>query len=237
LDAARARLERLRELGRAGAVSAQSVDEPEARVVVLSAEAQAARARLELSQASPRPEEIVIAEARIRAARAGLEVARLQLRRTRLIAPRDGQILEVEAVPGELTGPNAEQPAVVLADTSGSQVRAFLEEQDAVRVGIGTEARIVADGLAGREFRGRVTRLRPRMEPKRFSSDDPAERFDIDTREIWIGFETPHPPLVGLRVRVILDPSPGVAAASESSGLASLGSNRWSAPGPHAGRP
>ena len=231
LDVAHARLGRIQKLGRAGVVSEETVDRPEARVVVLTAETHAARARLELSQAAPRAEEIRIAEARIRAARARLEMARLQLRRTRLVAPRHGQVLDVEAMVGELTGPNAKQPAVILADTTGTQVRAFVEEKDAVRVSAGMKATIVADGSAGYQFRGRVTRVRPRMEPKRFSSDDPAERFDVDTREIWIALETAESPLVGLRVRVILDADPQVDTDTESAGLASLGSNRWLAAG------
>ena len=220
LEVAHVHLGRIQKLGQAGAVSQETVDRPEARVVVLTAETHAARARLELSQAAPRPAEIRIAEARIQVARARLEMARVQLRRTRPVAPRHGQILDVEAMVGELTGPNAKQPAVILADTTETQVRAFVDEKDAVRVSAGMKARIVADGAAGHEFRGRVTRVRPRMEPKRFSSDNPAERFDVDTREIWITLETTEPPLVGLRVRVILDTDLPADTDTESAGLA-----------------
>jgi multidrug resistance efflux pump len=235
LDVAHARLGRIQRLGQPGAISEETVDHSETRVIVLTAETLAARARLAFSQAAPRPDEIHIAEARIRAARARLEMARVQLRRTRPVAPRHAQVLDVEAMVGELTGPNAKQPAVVLADTTGTQVRAFLEEKDAVRASVGMEATIVADGAAGCQFRGRVTRVRPRMEPKRFSSDDPAERFDVDTREIWIALETTEPPLIGLRVRVILDADPRVD--TDTAGLASLGSNRWLAASSLAGRP
>ncbi len=73
------------------------------------------------------------------------------------------------------------------------------------------KATIIADGPAGYQARGRVTRVRPRLVPKHFSSDDPAERFDVDTREIWITLETEEPPLVGLRVRVVLVPTRVVA--------------------------
>ncbi len=205
LEVARAHLGRVQELGQIGAVSAETVDQREARVAILTAETHASQSRLALSQAAARPEEILIAEARIQAARARLEMAKLQLRDTRLVAPRQGQVLDVEAMVGELTGPNAEQPAVILADTSAAQVRAFVEGEDAVRVRLGMTAMIAADGATGYQARGRVTRVGPRMVPKRFSSDDPAERFDVDTREIWITLETEEQTLVGLRVRAILD--------------------------------
>ena len=128
LGVARADLGRVHKLlGQAGVISQETVDHAEARVVVLTAETYAAQARLKLSQAAPRTEELHIAEARIRAARARLEMAQVQLRHTRLVAPRRGQLLDVEAMVGELTGPNAKLPAVILADTSGTQVRAFVE--------------------------------------------------------------------------------------------------------------
>ena len=74
-----------------------------------------------------------------------------------------------------------------------------------VRLPVTYDAVATSDGAAGRQFRGRVTHVCPKMEPKRFSSDGPAERCDVDTREIWIALETTEPPLIGLRVRVALD--------------------------------
>ena len=219
LGVARADLGRVHKLlGQAGVISQETVDHAEARVVVLTAETYAAQARLKLSQAAPRTEELHIAEARIRAARARLEMAQVQLRHTRLVAPRRGQLLDVEAMVGELTGPNAKLPAVILADTSGTQVRAFVEAKDALRVSAGMEARIVAQGATGHQLRGRVTRVCPRMEPKCLSSDGPAELFDVDTCEIWIALETTQPPLIGLRVGVILSANPGVGGDTAQPG-------------------
>jgi len=234
LGVAHARLGRIRKLGHVRVVPEETVDDTTTRVVVLTAETHAARARLELSQAAPRPEDIRIAEARIRAARARLEMAQVQLRRARLVAPHHGQILDVEAMAGELTGPNAKQPAVILADTTGTQVRAFVDEKDAARVSAGMKATIVADGSQRYQFRGRVTHVSPGMEPKRFLSDDPAERFDVDTREIWIALETTEPPLIGLRVRAVLNADParkrGQAPSANASTTSKPDSRRSQSP-------
>ena len=223
LESARARRNRYRDLGQDGGVSEDAVDKSESRVVILAAQTHAARARLEMSQAAPRTEEVRIAKARIQAARARLESAQVQLRRTRLLAPRPGQVLDVDVMVGELTGPNADQPAVVLADTAGSRVRAFADEKDAVAVRIGMNAKVVADGLGDRQLRGTIVRLSPKMAPKRFCSDDPAEKSDVETRQIWIALETTEPQLIGLRVRVIVDASGRVAGDPEPTALASLG--------------
>ena len=91
-----------------------------------------------------------------------------------------------------------------VADTRRFQVRAFVEELDAASVQPGMPAQIFADGMAGRELRGRVVRLSPRMGRKELRSDHPAERFDTKTREVWIELEGVEPLVVGLRVDVII---------------------------------
>ena len=85
-----------------------------------------------------------MATARVDAAAARLELAQLQLERAQLTSPIDGQVLEVNLEAGELTGPDAGEPAIVLADTSRTRVRAFVEELDAARVQIGMPA--IVDG-------------------------------------------------------------------------------------------
>ena len=100
--------------------------------------------------------------------------------------------------------------------------RAFVEELDAPRVELGMPARITADGLAG-ELRGRVIRLSPRMSRKRLWSDDPAERYDTKTREVWIELDEAEEGLVvGLRVDATLEPAsdPDPAAPASDPGEA-----------------
>lgn len=171
-------------------------------VTIAAAQLDGAEAQLQRLHDGARGERRAELAALCRAKEAELDVAHARLGRIRKL----GQA-------GVVAEETVDQP----------EARVIVEEKDAVRVSAGMKARIVADGVAGYQFRGRVTRVRPRMEPKRFWSDDPAERFDVDTREIWIALETTEPPLVGVRVRVILDTDPRVDTDTESAGLASLG--------------
>jgi len=204
-DGAERTYKRLSELRQSRAISEQEADNQRARVAALRAEVEAAKAHLDLLQSPAREDEVAIARARIEAAKARLDLAQVQLDRTQLRAPSGGQILKRGVEPGELAGPNSTSPAIVLADISRYFVRAFVEELDAPRVQVGMLAKIAADGLPGQELKGRVTRLSPRMGHKELHSDQPAERFDTKTRDVWIELEPGPPLVVGLRVDVTID--------------------------------
>jgi hypothetical protein len=105
----------------------------------------------------------------------------------------------------ELTGPDSETPAVVFADTRQFRVRAFVEELDAPRVTMGMAATVTADGLPGRSFSGRVTRVSPLMGRKRIFTDDPSEHYDVKTRAVLIDIGAVEGLVVGLRVDVTID--------------------------------
>jgi multidrug resistance efflux pump len=206
---------RINDLRQARAVSQQEADDQRTLVASLRGEVAAAKARAELLDAPARPDEVQMDKARIEAANAQLQLAKTQLEWTKLRAPRDGQILKIGVEAGELTGPSSAEPAVVMVDTSRYHVRAFVEELDAPRLRVGMTARITADGLPGRELHGRVIRLSPRMSRKELFSDDPSERQDIKTREVWLellpegklDFQKGESPelVVGLPVDVIID--------------------------------
>ena len=200
-------------------VAQEEADRDRIRVATLQAEVAAARARLDLLEAPPRPDEVRMEEARVQAAGARLELAQVQLGRMQLLAPCDGQVLEIDAEVGELTGPESPQPVAILADTSGTHVRAFVEEMDAPRVRVGMLATVVTDGLPDKQFKGRVYRVSPRMDRKELWSDHPAERYDTKTREIWIELDQGELLVVGLRVDVVIDPeslAPPSGATRES---------------------
>ena len=205
LDQAKSDWQRVQDLRRSKVVSQQEVDEKWARLTSLRKEVEAAKARMGLLEAPARPDEIRIHQAHIQAAQARLELAKIQLDHTELRAPRHGQILKADVLPGELVGPVSAEPALVMADTNSFRVRAYVEELDAPRVKVGMKATATADGLPGERLCGRVGRLSPRMSRRTITSDHPDERLDTKTREVWIDLE-PGPPLViGLRVDVTID--------------------------------
>ncbi len=163
LDQAKSDWQRVQDLRRSKVVSQQEVDDKWARLTSLRKEVEAAKARMELLEAPARPDEIRIHQAHIQAAQARLELAKIQLDHTQLRAPRHGQILKADVLPGELVGPVSAEPALVMADTSSFRVRAYVEELDAPRVQVGMKATATADGLPGERLCGRVSRLSPRM--------------------------------------------------------------------------
>jgi HlyD family secretion protein len=195
---------RISELREAKAVAQQEADDHRLTVAALAAEVEAAKAQVDLIEAPPREDEVHMDQARVEAAKARLELAKVQLERCKLRAPIRGQVLKIDANPGELTGPTAAQPIVVLADTSAYRVRAFVEEYDAPRLRVGMTAKVMADGLPGKEFPGKVVRYSPYMTRKELWSDQPSERYDTKTREVWIDLENAEGLVVGLRVDVAI---------------------------------
>jgi multidrug resistance efflux pump len=196
------------------AVPQQQAEQQEAKVASLSAEAEAAKAHAQSLTVPARDDEIRIHQAQIEAARARLELAKVQLARTQLQAPCDGEVLKLNVRLGELAGPTSGEPAVILADTRSFRVRAFVEEMDASRVKVGMPAKLTVDGLGQETIAGQITRLSPRMGRKQIWSDQPAERYDTKTREVWVNLPQGKNLVVGLRVDVLID----AASAGLSSG-------------------
>jgi multidrug resistance efflux pump len=207
LEAAELSWKRIEQLSRKQTVSQQEADDSRTRVAALRSELAAARAHVQLLDAPARPDEILMDRAQVEAARARLELANVQLERTNLRAPCDAQILRVDVESGELASPESPDAAVILVDTSRYRVRAFVEEMDAPRVRPGMEATIYADGMPECELRGHVAHSSPRMTRKQLYTDDPAERYDTKTREVWIDLEPSQPLVVGLRVDVVITPA------------------------------
>lgn len=205
LERARLQWNRVRQLRQQNAVTQQEADDQRMTVSALGSAVDAARARYELLEAPARDEDLQLAQAAIAAARAKLETAQLQLARTRLATPVDGQVVRIDTRVGELAGPQSAGPAVVVADTRRYRVRAFVDEFDAPGVRTGMPAAVTADGLPGRVFRGTVSQLSPRMDRKQHWTDAPDEQFDTKTREVWIDLEEADGLVLGLRVDVKIE--------------------------------
>lgn len=206
LERGQLKWKRVQNLRKGRAVSQEEADNQRTLVKSLEAKRDAAEAHYELVNAPAREDEVAQEQAKIAAARASLNLAQVQLERTRLLAPTDGRVLQVNVSLGELTSPESPEPPIIFADTSHYRVRAFVEELDARRVRVGMRVQVTADGEPDKTWEGHVTRLVPRMERKQLFTNDPAEHFDVRTREIWIGLDTSDDLIVGLRVDVSIDP-------------------------------
>ncbi|NVM22419.1 MAG: efflux RND transporter periplasmic adaptor subunit [Desulfobacterales bacterium] len=145
-DVAQREANRLVKLRRTGAVSEEKTD----RAVT---EAKALRADCEAAKAS-----ILMSEARV-------GVAKANLARTRLIAPFDGVIAEINGELNEYVTPSppgiATPPAVDLIDNSCFYVTAPIDEVDASEIASGMTARVSLDAFGDRGFDGNVRRIAP----------------------------------------------------------------------------
>jgi multidrug resistance efflux pump len=161
----------------------------------------AAQAEYDLVMAPPRADELAAAEGRLQAAQARLERATAELERTRICAPAAGRILRVYREPGDLVAPTSAQPILLMADASVRRARLYVEEFDALRVREGLPAIITVDGLADREFHGRVVEVLTRMGKRAPEADEPQEFKDMYFREVIVKLTAAAELPLNLRVR------------------------------------
>ncbi len=105
------------------------------------------------------------AAATVSVSQAKLSLARASLEKTRLLAPFDGIIAEVNGELGEYVTPSPvgipTPPAVDIIDTSCLYIGAPIDEVDAPQIRTGMSARISLDAFGREFFEGRVRRVAP----------------------------------------------------------------------------
>ena len=112
---------------------------------------------------------VALAIAAIETSRANLELAKIVLGYTTLVAPFDGVILVRQAELGEVISPGA--AIVTLADINHVWLRAYVNETDIAKIRLGQAAAVTTDS-----FRGRSIRVESRSFPSRRSSRRKASR-------------------------------------------------------------
>jgi multidrug resistance efflux pump len=208
---AKADCERSRKLSQSDSGSREQYDRDHFRQMVAEAELAQAQAERALVEAPARADEMAIAKGRVAAAQARLQLAQAELAKTRLLAPYSGRVLQVYAEPGELAGPASSQPVLLLADLSKRRVRAFIEELDAAQAKVGQTAVITVDALPGKELKGRVALVLPRMGKRAPQTDLPGEYKDLYFREVLIELETAEDLPLNLRVQTRINKDEGPA--------------------------
>jgi len=137
---------RLNQLKKQKLAAEEAVDKADGEARSQQAGCTAARAVMQVSQAK-------------------LDVAKAALDETRLKAPFDGIVAEVNGEVGEFVTPSPvgipTPPAVDLMDISCIYVSAPIDEVDAPKIRVEMPARISLDAFPGREFAGRVRRIAP----------------------------------------------------------------------------
>jgi multidrug resistance efflux pump len=187
------------------ATSQQRVDDLLAELNASRASLAAAESRLETLSAPPRADDLLAATAAVEAARAQLSFANSELKRARIVAPTDGRILAIEGEVGELTGPESEQPVIVMANTSRLRCVAEVDEYDALKITLGQKCEITCDGTEGVLARGTIVEIEPRMHPKQMFGQWAGERSDVYSRRVWIDLTESLDLPIGLPVDVYIE--------------------------------
>ena len=220
LSFAREELDRVQKLKRNATGAPTELDK--ARDAVTKAGDQLDQARTNLRKAmgndAPAPTRL---EAALAAARAELSLAEAALERTRIRAPSNGSILQINARVGETVAPSPENLLVVLGDITSLRVRAELEERDIGKVRVGQGAVVRTDAFPGKDFEGSVSTLARSLGPSRLGQRGPRRPTDIDVLEVIIDLTGQPPLLPGMRVDVFLK-----AEASQPSATMPVQSRR-----------
>ncbi len=144
LDQSRRMWDRMNELSRTSPtlVSAEQVEQ--------------SRTAWEVAQANANS-----AQAQVAQARAGLQEARDQLSKTRLVAPMTGRVTRLNVEEGEVAVPGtfSRETALLLtiADMSVVLAKVQVDETDVVRLALGDSVRVTIDAFPDSSFVGRVS--------------------------------------------------------------------------------
>lgn len=139
-------LSRQRSLLRSQAVSQQDFDKTQTDVVVQKAELAAIAASLNKNQAS-------------------LDEAKLELTYTRILAPMEGEVVEITTLEGQTVIAAQEAPKILtLADLSSMLVKVKVPEADVIRLHPGQKAWFTILGDPNRRFSGVIKEIQPTPE-------------------------------------------------------------------------
>lgn len=146
-------------------------------------------------------------EAMIGATRAQLALARTEAEVLTVKAPRDGRLLQVNVREGEFAPAAAiPEPLMLLGDVDRLQVRAEVDEQNALRVRAEAAAEASLKGHADLRMKLRFVRIEPFVVPKRSLTGDSLERVDTRVLQVVYEFDRPSFPVyVGQQVDVFIE--------------------------------
>ena len=158
-----------------------------------------ALAKLRAASDTPLPTRL---EGELNVARAEWTLAQAALEKTRVRAPVDGAVLQVDARTGELAVPAIEPALAVLGDVSSLRVRAEVDEQYLGHMRVGQRILVRAAAFRDHEFDGKVASIARIVGPSRINARGPRKFNDVDVLEVVIDLSEPGPLVVGQQVDV-----------------------------------
>jgi len=176
--------DRAMQLRQSGAVSVEELTSREQMFLVARAQAEYAKAQLELLQAGTWKYDIQVSEAAVAQAQALIDQVQTNLDRLIVRALVDGEVLQLNVRPGEYVGSTPGQAFVVLGNVEKLHVRASIDEYDIPRFKPGAKARAMLKGMAEREYDLTFVRVEPFVVPKKSLTGENTER--VDTRVLQV---------------------------------------------------
>jgi HlyD family secretion protein len=144
----------------------------------------------------------VLVDGQLNIARTELATAEAALEKLMIRAPIDGSVLQINGKIGELAGPSAAQPLIVLGDLSGLRVRAEVDERDFGDIKIGQAVLVRTSAFRGREIAGKVSSVAPIVDAGRINLRGQRNMTDVNVVEVVIDLTEPGPLAVGMKVDV-----------------------------------
>ncbi|SKB08361.1 RND family efflux transporter, MFP subunit [Prosthecobacter debontii] len=138
------------------------------------------------------------AEALLAAAQANVKQIQLLIERLTILAPRAGTVLQVNIRAGEYASIQNRLAAMILGDLDKLQIRADVDEQNAVRVRPGEDATAYVKGDAVNGIPVKFVRIEPFVIPKQSLTGASTER--VDTRVLQVIYELTVPAGMNLYV-------------------------------------
>ncbi len=113
--------------------------------------------------------QLELAKAQVQQAEASLRELKIQQDQTRVYSPLTGFVGTRYLDPGALV--SASVPILRVLDVSRLKTVVPVTEQMISKVHVGLPAKVSIDGVAGREYQGRITRISPFLDPETRSAD------------------------------------------------------------------
>jgi HlyD family secretion protein len=211
--------DRVKRLQGAGGATDQKLEAALEQLEVARSRLIEARKMLEITVQGPRSEDKQAARAEVRRVRARLELAKIRLGYTKVLAPFDGVVGRRLVDPGQyVLGADSPQAPVLCIFSNNAVIRAVLDlpEHKLPFVRLGQEVRIFVQATGEQAFLGKVSNLYPFVDPA--------------TRMGKLEVEIPNDPtrlLAGMFVRGELESSPTPARTADEfrRGLADITSS------------
>ena len=152
--------------------------------------------------------DVVASESELKKAMASRDRARQELSYATVLAPQDGQILKINARPGDKVGDDG---LLEMADTSRMVVVAEVYQTDMRDIRVGQKANISADGFQG-SVPATVYQINSQVLRQSIFSGEPGENLDQRVFEVKLRMEPSEAMAArvrhasNLQVNVIFDP-------------------------------